>query len=102
MSLLNQSIGEQIDPMIKGLLHDHAMVVDPWMGSHITNYLYKAKHEKVGSDLPAFNIQRSRDHALPPYHVYLKFCFGFEVNSWEDMSKFIPMEQLHAFKGIYK
>lgn len=78
------------------------MMMDPWIGNDVHNYLYKAKHEKVGSDLPAFNIQRCRDHGIPPYHVYLKFCFGYEATSWEDLGKFIPWEQIDAFKKIYK
>jgi hypothetical protein len=92
----------QIDAMVKGFVHDHSMVVDPWIGGDVHNYLYRTRKEPVGSDLPAFNIQRSRDHGIPPYHVYLKFCFGYEANSWEDLGKFIPYEQLHIFKGIYK
>lgn len=88
--------------MVEGLLHDHSMVVDPFMANDIKNYLFRAKHEKVGADLPAFNIQRGRDHGIPPYHVYLKFCFGFEAYSWDDLGKFIPQEELYEFKKIYK
>lgn len=90
------------DAIIKGYLTDPSMAVDPWVDGDLHNYLYRVKGEPVGSDLPAFNIQRSRDHGIPPYHVYLDFCFGFKANSWEDLAKFIPWEQLVIFKGLYK
>ena len=78
------------------------MVVDQFIGNDIKNYLYRTKKEPVGSDLPAFNIQRGRDHGIPPYHVYLEFCFGFKAYSWDDLGKFIPYEQLYVFKKVYK
>lgn len=90
------------DAVVQGLIHDPAMSVDPWVDGDVHNYLYRVRGEPVGSDLPAFNIQRSRDHGIPSYHSYLEFCFGMKVRGWDDMGKFIPYEQLVIFKKLYK
>ena len=90
------------DAIIQGYLTDPSMSVDPWVDGDLHNYLYRVKGEPVGSDLAAFNIQRSRDHGIPPYYVYLDFCFGFKARSWDDLAKFIPWEELSVLKSLYK
>ena len=54
-----------MDAVIRGLVTDRSMLVDPHFVEDIKNYLYKSKTEKVGSDLISINIQRQRDHAFP-------------------------------------
>jgi peroxidase len=90
------------DNMVRGLTTDRSQVVDPWIANDVKNYLYRSKYERTGSDLPAFNIQRGRDHGLPAYYVYLEFCFGFKAYSWNDLGKFIPQYQLKILMGLYE
>lgn len=77
------------------------MLVDPHFVEDIKNYLYKAKTEKVGSDLVSINIQRQRDHAFPGYITYIDFCFGDKINSWEDLRKYIPDEMIARLRLVY-
>jgi peroxidase len=90
------------DALIQGLISDPANAVDPWVDSDLHDHLYRVKGEPHGSDLPAFNVQRSRDQGIASYHSYLEFCFGIKVRGWDDLAKFIPYEQLHIFKQLYK
>ena len=90
-----------LDPIVKGLLTDPSASVDPWVDGDLHNYLYRVKGQPFGLDLPAFNIQRGRDHGIPGYSAYLDFCFGYHVKSWNDLTHFIPYEQLRIFQGLY-
>jgi len=91
----------QMDGLMKGLLTDHSYSVDPYMSKDITNYLMRKKGQLYGSDLISRNIQRGRDHGLPSYVNYLKYCFGFQVRSWDDIKLFIPEYIVNLFKHIY-
>ncbi|RWS15762.1 Peroxidase-like protein [Dinothrombium tinctorium] len=89
------------DAITLGLLHDRAMLVDPWITGDLHNYLYRSAHERSGGDLPAFNIQRGRDHGIPPYSAYVKLCFSIVIKSWKDLQLFIPPDQIYYLKKLY-
>lgn len=92
----------QIDGILIGLLKDHSKSVDPYVSDDIRNYLFRRKGQRFGSDLIARNIQRGRDHGIPGYVNYLKYCFGYEVYSWDDLNRFIPAEIVQLLKQVYK
>ena len=89
------------DAIVLGLMTDMSKNVDPWVDGDVHDYLYKAPNEQFGADLSAANIQRSRDHGTGFYYTYLDFCFGYKVNSWADLGKFIPQEMLTVFQKVY-
>lgn len=62
-----------MDAVISGLVTDHSMLVDPHAVPDVTQYLYKAPNERVGSDLISINIQRQRDHAFPGLCKFIHF-----------------------------
>lgn len=65
----------QLDQILRGLVGRNAQRFDPFCHSDLRNHLYKSRNELTGSDLPAMNIQRGRDHGLPGYTQYLELCF---------------------------
>ncbi|CAG2106611.1 unnamed protein product [Medioppia subpectinata] len=71
--------------ILKGLISDPTASSDPFFTGDVKNFLYKLRTENFGRDLPAFNIQRGRDHGVPGYIYYLDYCFGH----WRDIDLFV-------------
>lgn len=57
---------EGTDPILRGLLTQHAMRSDEFLNPVITNALFRIA-DNLGQDLGALNINRGRDHGLAPY-----------------------------------
>ena len=55
------------------------------MNTDLTENLFEVAHA-VALDLGALNIQRGRDHGLPSYATWRKYCGFGETHSWEDLA----------------
>ncbi|XP_068429738.1 eosinophil peroxidase-like [Clinocottus analis] len=64
-----------LDPILRGLVGRHTKLnsQDSMMTDEIRERLFKFTNE-VALDLAAFNMQRGRDHGLPGYNQWRKFC----------------------------
>jgi peroxidase len=61
------------DPLIRGFLTKPSRRVDEFLNRVITNDLFAGPFGP-GLDLASLNIQRSRDHGLPPYIVWKQWA----------------------------
>ena len=61
------------DPLLRGLVTLNARRVDEFINSVLTTQLFETD-ESPGMDLVSLNIQRGRDHGLPPYRFWKNFC----------------------------
>ena len=63
------------DDIIRGLVIEHAQIVDPHITDQVTTKLFSENPPLgLGMDLAAINIQRGRDHGLPgfqPLQIFL-------------------------------
>ncbi|CAI4233067.1 unnamed protein product [Auanema sp. JU1783] len=77
-----------IDPLLRGLFAAPLKLPrsDQPVNSELTERLFERYHE-VALDLVALNIQRSRDHALPGYIEYRRWCNLSAPETWEELSK---------------
>ena len=71
IGIYNTSLGT--DPLLRGLLTAPARRRDEFLNSILTTKLFEAVPGS-GSDLASLNIQRGRDHGLPPYPIVRNFC----------------------------
>ena len=62
--------GGGTDPILRGLLTEPVGLVDEFLNHFITNKLFAANITSPGLDLASLNIQRGRDHGLPPYFTW--------------------------------
>lgn len=61
------TINEGIEPLLRGLAHQAAQEIDPYLVDDVRNFLFGAPGAG-GFDLASLNIQRGRDHGLPSYN----------------------------------
>ena len=61
------------DPIARGWLNSNSRRMDEFVNSVLTTQLFQTP-AGPGMDLASLNIQRGRDHGLPPYTTYRNFC----------------------------
>ena len=92
----------QLDAVLRGLVSQASQNRDPFVSSDMKNHLYRPKDSPYGLDLPAFNIQRGRDHGIAGYTKYLKFCFDEQVHDWTQLDQYMPTSQRMRLQKFYK
>lgn len=79
-----------IDPLLLGLLKNASETVDRKLATPLLKELF-ARPDSPALNLAALNIQRGRDHGLPGYNAFRRYC-GFKdaANFLKDTKKEIP------------
>ncbi|KAM3932563.1 peroxidasin homolog isoform 2-T2 [Leptodactylus fuscus] len=75
-----------IDPLLRGLfgVSGKMRVTSQLLNTELTEKLFSMAHA-VALDLAAINIQRGRDHGIPPYHDFRVFCNLSSVHTFDDL-----------------
>ncbi|KAM9296522.1 peroxidasin-like [Gastrophryne carolinensis] len=75
-----------IDPILRGLfgIPGKMRVPTELLNLELTEKLFSAVHS-VSLDLAAVNIQRGRDHGIPPYNDYRLLCNLTSAHDFEDL-----------------
>ncbi|XP_067878217.1 peroxidasin homolog isoform X1 [Heterodontus francisci] len=75
-----------IDPLLRGLfaVPGKMRVPTELVNTELTERLFSMAHA-VALDLASMNIQRGRDHGIPPYNDYRVYCNLTSVHDFEDL-----------------
>ncbi|XP_076248599.1 peroxidasin [Calliopsis andreniformis] len=76
-----------VDPLMRGMFATAAKLKLPEqnLNTELTEQLFRTAHA-VALDLAAMNIQRGRDHALPGYLEWRRFCNMSHIETFEDLA----------------
>ncbi|KAK9883784.1 hypothetical protein WA026_001979 [Henosepilachna vigintioctopunctata] len=91
-----------VDRLFLGLINQPAQRRDEFICEELTNNLFRSPRSPFGIDLAAINIQRGRDHGLPPYTSWRKPCGLSEVKSWKDLQNVLSIETAQRLKLLYE
>ncbi|KFM75214.1 Peroxidasin-like protein, partial [Stegodyphus mimosarum] len=53
-------------------------------------------------DLVSLNLQRGRDHGLPPYNEYRALCNKTRAKHFNDLKEDIPEHIVERIKNVYE
>jgi peroxidase len=77
-----------VDPLLRGMFVTPAKLKKPEqnLNLELIEQLFRTAHA-VALDLAAMNIQRGRDHAIPPYIDWRRYCNMSEIETFDDLAK---------------
>ncbi|XP_055843277.1 peroxidasin [Episyrphus balteatus] len=77
-----------VDPLLRGMFTTAAKLKKPDqnLNTELTEKLFLTQHA-VALDLAAMNVQRGRDHGIPGYNMYRKFCNLTVAMTFDDLAK---------------
>ena len=85
------------DPILRGLVTDEAGENDEFLSEGVASLLITSPTSVTATDLAALNIQRGRDHALPPYRLWERLC----IRKFGNQPSFERLSTVAKFKELY-
>lgn len=84
-----------IDPLLRGLIGvaGKMRVPSQLLNTELTERLFSMAHT-VALDLAAINIQRGRDHGIPPYHDFRAYCNLSAAHTFEGLKNEIKNPEI--------
>lgn len=83
---------EVFDGLLRGMATQTSQKMDVSIIEDVTSKLFAASQDSLGLDAISLDIQRGRDHGLPGYNHYRKYCGLPTANTFDDFLDYIPME----------
>lgn len=91
-----------IEPTMFGMLGNESNSVDTGFCQSVGKKLFIFPGGSGIANLAAFNIQRGRDHGLPMYGEWRKFCGLEKIRDWKHLQQVMPIKAVSAFEKLYK
>lgn len=102
-----------LDDAIHGAISTSLSKLDQYFTTELTQKLFEniaeeqqndtktTKRRLPGLDLVSLNIQRGRDHGLPSYVEWRKYCQMPTIRNWDDLNNAVDADSLRSMKLIY-
>ncbi|XP_043251022.1 uncharacterized protein LOC122396559 [Colletes gigas] len=90
-----------VDRLLLGLINQPSQKRDEHITEELTNHLFQTPSFSFGMDLASINIQRGRDHGIPPYVKWREPCGLSPIKSFEDLDRVMPSSTAGKFKLVY-
>lgn len=75
--------------IVRGMISQNGQNMDLNMVDDVTDQLYAPKNKKLGLDILSMDIQRGRDHGIPPYNQFRVFCGLKAAETFDDFTDVI-------------
>ena len=101
---LEYFVGGGTDPILRGLLRDKSRELDEFITRVLTTQLFAPSDKELGQDLASRNIQRAREHGVPSYREFQKYCFDLFGVPSRFANRFTEnrIKQVYGIKGFEK
>ncbi|KAI5728625.1 hypothetical protein M8J77_018738 [Diaphorina citri] len=93
--------GDNFDNLVRGLATQSGQKMDTKYSKAVTQFLYSDNSE-YGLDVISLDIQRGRDHGLPGYNAYRKFCGLKTASTFDDLQDTMAKSTIAKLKSLYK
>uniref|UniRef100_A0A7M6DRI0 Uncharacterized protein n=2 Tax=Clytia hemisphaerica TaxID=252671 RepID=A0A7M6DRI0_9CNID len=90
-----------IEPTVYGLMANQSNQMDTNFAFDLVRRLFVPPGHHEHHDLTALNIQRGRDHGLPTYGAWRKYCRLPPVSSYKDLEQYMSIESVKSFQKLY-
>jgi peroxidase len=88
---------------LKGDSRNGCEKMDRFFSTAVHDRLFETNQtRRDGLDLVSLNIQRGRDHGLPGYTTYLRYCRIKPPNRFRDLRKVMSGAAIKALEKVYK
>ncbi|KAI9560223.1 hypothetical protein GHT06_014237 [Daphnia sinensis] len=94
-----------IDNALRGLLRNLVNAVDNCFADDVTSQLFRTSSSSLGGDLISVNMQRGRDHGLPPYVKARQIALGMTgplPTTFDELKSTHSEEVINSLKRVYE
>ncbi|PSN41980.1 hypothetical protein C0J52_10520 [Blattella germanica] len=89
-----------LDNFVRGLSTQPSQRFDRFFSKQLTDHLFQGPLD-FGLDLVSLNIQRGRDHGLPPYNDWREVCGMPRIRSWDGLRDVMDPQSVAQLQAIY-